>query len=339
MAYELPIDTGATLHAIKIVEATLNSCWALAEQLKVDVKTAIANAGGSYIDPNNPPEMVAAIVTPTSVTEPTVSIPAALAASDILADFNAEQQTLVIELATKFVAFQTAHFPNEPTTYNAGEQWLQDALANPNAGIPATVASQLLTDDSDRAALDASRAAADVIASFAARRYPLEPGAEVAALVEIEQKAQSEMSASSRKLTSLAIENMRFAVERVVGLRQVAMSSALEYIKALSIGGDQAARSVDTAYGAQSRLISAVSSYYGARTSAKELEFKGSSANAQMSQEAAKANLQSSLTTVDMRLKSLMQEADLLGRLGTALYNNAHISASTSAGFSESQQT
>lgn len=137
----------------------------------------------------------------------------------------------------------------------------------------------------------------------------------------------------------LSIENMRFAVEKVLTLRQTALAAACEYVKTLAFGMDQAGRVIDGGYGAQARLISAASSYFNAQTAARDLEFKGVMANATMDQEAQKANLQSRLTTVEQRLKSLVTEAETLGRLAAAYANNLHVQAGTTAGFSETMAT
>lgn len=339
MSYSLPIATGSPLYAIQLTEAVINTSWAEAEQQMANLSAAVANAGASFIDPDNPAEMIASVLTPATVTEPTVAIPSALQASDVIASFDSEQTALVAALVTKFTSFRSSFFPNEQTTYASGEQWLSDAIANPAAGIPASLASQLLSDDKDRILADASRASAEAIATFAGRRYPLPPGAAAAVAVDIGQKAQSEIAASSRKLATLAIENTRFAVDKVLSLRQEAMSAALDYVKTMAFGMDQAGKVVDGGYAAQSRLVSAAASYYGARATAKELEFKGTQSNAQMAQEAGKANLQSALTTMEARLKSLLVEAETIGRAATALYNNLHAQAGASASFSETQAT
>lgn len=335
----LPISTGSPLYAIQLAEAVINTCWQTAEEIKVEIQTAIANAGSSFIDPDNPPEMIAATVTPVSVTEPSVTIPDAVELSDIIASFDAEQTALVADLADKFTAFRVAYFPDEQSTYTSAEDWLRDSVANPSVGMPATVASQIWEDDRSRILADSSRASAEVLAVFAARRYPLPPGAAAAAVVEIEQKAQSELAASSRKVAVMSVEQMRFAIDKIVSLRQGAMAAALDYVKTLAFGMDMASKVVSGGYDAQSRLISAAAAFFNARTAAKDLEFKGDQVNAQLAQEAGKSNLQSALSTVEMRLKSLQQEADLLGRMAQALYNNLHASAGASASFSETQAT
>lgn len=339
MAYSLPIETGSPLYAMKMTEAVLNTCWQLAADLKVEMQTAIANAGSSFIDPDNPPEMIAAALNPVSVAEPTVSIPDTVDVADIIASFDEKQTSLANDLIARFSLFRRTYFPSEADLYSSAETWLQDAIADPTVGMPPAVAAQIWEDDRSRLLSDAARASADVISEFAGRRYPLPPGASTAAVAAIQRKAQEEVAASSRKVAIMSVEQMRFVVQQVLTLRQTAMASALDYVKTMAFGIDAASKVVDGAHGAQSRLISAAAAFFNARTQAKALEFKGSEINAQFEQEGAKANLQSALATVDARLKSLLQEAEIIGRLANALCNNLHASVGSSASFTEQQAT
>ena len=338
-AYSLPMDTGSPLYAIQLTEAVLNACWTLAGDIKTDLHTAIANAGSSFLDTNNPPEMIAATVNSLSVTEPAVSIPASSDVAAIIADFDSVQTSLVDDLVSRFAAFRATFFPGDGGAYSAAEAWLQSAIEDPAVGMPASVSDQIWEDDRSRILSDSSRATSAALETFAGRRYPLPPGAAAAVVLDIQHKAQEEIASSGRKVAMASVEQMRFAVQQALGLRQIAMSAALDYVKTMAFGMDMAGKVVDSGYGAQSQLISSAAAFFNARTNAKELEFKGEQMTAQFAQEAGKENLQSAMTTTEMRLKSLLQEAEVLGRCANALYNNLHASAGASASFQEQQAT
>lgn len=339
MANELPIDTGVTLFAGKFTEAILNTCWQQGLDLKAATLTAIADASGAYLDVEAPPAMTATAASAVTVTEPAVTIPSSLAVSDIIAQFSSTQTTQLTLLADKFTAFRASFFPDEGALYNSAEDWLQAAIDNPTAALPAAVATQLLEEDRSRILADSTRAQTAAVDALAVRRYPLPPGVAAAAVVQIQQKAQEEISASSRKLTVASIDQLRFVIDNVMKLRASAMSAALDYIKSLSLGTESANKIVDEGYGAQSRLISAAASYYSARTSAQELAYKGAQFNATQTQDAAKANLGAEMGIIEAKLKSLLQEAQTLGQMATAMFNNLHANAGMTASFTESQQT
>lgn len=232
-------------------------------------------------------------------------------------------------LSDKFVAFRSAYFPDESAAYTAAEDWLQASIAN-DAGLPADVASQVWEEDRSRILADAQRASDEVLAQFSTKRFPLPPGAAASAVLQIQQKSQDAIAESSRKVAVMSIENLRFAVEKTLNLRQLAMGATIEYIKALASGPDMASRLINVGYDAQSKLIGAVSQFYSARTDAAKLNYTAVQHNADLAIEASKLNQASDLTLIEDRLKALLAEAQSLAQMATSLYNNLHAQASAS---------
>ena len=225
-----------------------------------------------------------------SIVEPDVDIPSSQSAGDVMSMFDSKYLELVALLSDKFVAFRTAYFPDEQTAYTAAENWLQAAIANPDSGLPPAVAAQILTDDKDRVLAEASRASEAVLAQFAARRFPLPPGAAAAAVLDVANKAQDEIAASGRKIVMASLEQMRWVIGQVMTLRQSAMDSAIKYITALASGPEMASRLVGIGYDAQSKLISSASQFYNSRIAAAEATAKVSQFNANLGLEAAAKN-------------------------------------------------
>lgn len=314
--------------SIDTIAAVINAAWQQGNEKQTLFETKIANATSGWLDTETPPFMAAAVIPEMTVDEPVVSIPASVDVTDVMAQFDAKYAEIVGILSTKFTDFRTTYFPNEQGAYAAAESWLKAAAENPTQAIPATVADQILTDDSDRILADATRAQADVLATFAARRFPLPPGAAASAVLQIQQTAQDKIAESSRKVAVMSVEQMKFAVERLVSARQVAMSAAVQYIQALA-SPDMASNLVSTGYDAQSKLISAVAGFYNARTNAKQLTASIRQANAGFEQEAGKSNLQSELTLIEDRLKAMLTEAQAIAQMATALYNNISARAGT----------
>lgn len=329
-----------------------------------------------------------------TIVEPVVDIPSTMSATDVMTVFDSKYLELVALLADKFTTFRATYFPDESTTYGAAEAWLAAAIANPNGGLPVAVAAQLLEDDRSRALADAARATDAVLATFAARRFPLPTGAAAAAVLQIQQKGQGEIAAAGRKLTALSVEQMKFAIEKAMGLRQTAMSSAVEYIKAIASGPEMASRLVGVGYDAQSKLISSAASFYNARTEAKKAMSEVDKTNVTLSQQAdianksalqqadtannesiqkaeiasnqaiqqanqanqqfiqqasttnttlgiqvAEKNITFELQLVEERVKALMSEAQVLGQMASALFNNLNTGATMSASAGSSYNT
>lgn len=233
-------------------------------------------------------------------------------------------------LADKFTAFRNTYFPDEQATYNAAEDWLQAALANPH-GLDPSVEAQILTDDKDRVLGEAARASDTVLAQFATRRFPLPPGAAASAVLQINQKAQDEIAATSRKIVVASIEQMRWVIGQTLALRQSAMDAAVKYITALASGPEMASRLVNVGYDAQSKLISAASQFYNSRIAAAEASAKVSQFNVGTALQAAEKNQAAELTLIEDRLKALLTECQAIAQMATSLFNNVHASASVSA--------
>ena len=310
----------------------INATWDLANA-KYDTYeqkiAAITDAATGWLSTLAAPHITAGTVSDPTVVEPQVDIPSTQSASDIMNMFDTKYLELVAMLVDKFTAFQTTYFPDDSAVYTAAENWLQAAITNDH-GLPPAVAAQILTDDKDRIVADAARAADTVLAQFASRRFPLPPGAATAATIEIQQKAQDEIAASSRKLMMTSVEQLRWVVEKTLSLRQLAMDSAIKYITALASGPEMASRLVGVGYDAQSKLISAASQFYNSRVAAAELTSKVGQFNVSTALTAAEKNQAADLTLIEDRLKALLSETQALAQMTTAMLNNLHSSSGTS---------
>ena len=313
----------------------INESWSQANEKHAAFEAridAIADEATGWLSTQAAPTITAGTADAPTITEPAVDIPSSQSATDVMSLFDSKYLELVALLSDKFIAFRNTYFPDEANAYNAAEDWLQAALANPDSALPPSVAAQILTDDKDRILAEAARASDAVLARFAAMRFPLPPGAASSAVLQIQSKAQDEIAASSRKVVMTSIEQMRFVIQQVMGLRQSAMDSAIKYITALASGPEMASRLVGIGYDAQSKLISAASQFYNSRIAAAEVTAKVQQFNVSTGLEAASKNQAAELTLIEDRLKALLTECQALAQMATSMYNNLHASAGMSYG-------
>lgn len=316
----------------------INASWAMAceKVYAYDVKIdEITNEDTGWLGAHATPTISSDTVADPSVTEPTVDIPSSANASDVMSLFDTKYLELVGMLSTKFTDFRTAYFPDEQTAYTAAEDWLQEALSS-DTGLPDAVVTALLQDDEARILKDSARATDAVLQTFAARRFPLPPGAAASATLQIQQTAQDKIAESGRKIIAASIEQFRFLIPQMLSLRQLAMGTAVEYIKALASGPEMASRLVGIGYDAQSKLISAASQFYNSRTAVQELVAKTRQFNVQTALEASSKNQAAELTLIEDKLKALLTECQALAQMATALFNNLHTGATVSASGSDS---
>lgn len=319
--------------ATQIVADVINATWNAGIASKIDFQDSIvaakavidallANPGTSHI--------VAGSVSDISVTAPNVTIPTNIDTSSIIATFDAEQLALITQLQTKYLDFRNTYFPNEQATYAAAESWLQAAIADPS-GLPANVRAQLLSDAEAPIIADKLRAQDAVLSQFAARRFALPPDVAASAALQIEQKAQDAIAEAGRKITVLSVEQLRFVVKELTGLRGVAMDGMAKYIATLSTAPDTASKVVGIGYDAQSKLISAASDFYRADASAKEIVSKVAQYNNSLTLEAASKNQAADLTLIEAKIRAMLAEAQAVAQMTTALFNNVHTGATISS--------
>lgn len=311
------------------IEQIINATWAEAQANKAEFAAKLATALSGFLDTTNTPHITAGSVAIPAISEPAVSIPSTQSAGDVITEFGSQRLAIVAELIQKFSDFKVTYFPDEANAYIAAEDWLQAAIADPS-GLPPAVVAQIFGDDQARILEDKSRAQDAVIAQFAGRRFPLLPDVAASITMQIEQKAQDELAESSRKVALLSVEMQKFNVEKLLGLRGMAMDSAVKYISALASGQDIASKVIGVGYDAQSKLISAASSFYNARSQAAETMSKVAQYNNSTQLEAAAKNQMADMEMVKNKLNALLTDCEVIGRAMTALYNNLHVGSTMS---------
>ena len=315
--------------AREVVKAVINAAWNQGLTKQAEYTAKIGAAQSTFLDTTAAPHVTAGSVVAPTITAPAVDIPSTQSAGDIMTMFDTKYLAIMGELADRFTAFRASFFPDENNAYVAAENWLQAAIADPS-GLPSTVVAQIFGDDQARILEDKSRAQDAVIAQFAGRRFPLLPDVAASITMQIEQKAQDELAESSRKVALLSVEMQKFNVEKLLGLRGMAMDSAIKYISALASGQDIASKVIGVGYDAQSKLISAASSFYNARTQAAETLSKVAQYNNSTQLEAEAKNQMADMGMVKNKLNALLTDCEVIGRAMTALYNNLHVGSTMS---------
>lgn len=248
-------------NAIKIANSKAEQANQYAQQA-LTASTVIVNATPQLVEQS------------VNVGEPRVEIPFHVAGAD-----NTLYETLktqLVELATsKLADFFSTYFPNTCAWDNAME-WVCQTIANGGSGIPPGIENQIWERDRARILADADRAQEESTDTWAAKGYPLPPGAAVHSRLTIARAAQDKIAQSSRdaaiKHIDIIVENLRFAVQQGIQLRIASLNAAAQYIEAIMRGPALAAQMATSQVNAQAGLISAASSFYNARINVAQLE-------------------------------------------------------------------
>ena len=261
--------------------------------------------------------------------EPPVTIPLNASGVDG-ALYDSTYNQIVADLTDKFAGFFADYFPNE-CDYLQKAQTQLCSMFDGGTGIPAHVESQIWQRDRSRVLEDVGRARDDVLSTFAARGFPLPPGAAAHAMRLAEVDANNKIAQQSRdvaiKHVDLLIENIKFAVQNALDYRIKGIQAAAEYIKTLALGPEIAMKLATSAAGAQAQLISAASQYYRNRIAVEELKLDVLKFNAGTSAEVSMNNVREFSNRLKARTDTLAAAARAAGDQAAAALNAVHASA------------
>ena len=292
-----------------------------AEELVDDAITASLGGAGVIVQPT--PN------TPT-VVEPNVYIPSVAAGIDT-ALFDSTYRQIIDDLSGMFADFFTEYFPVNTALMAGVEAWLTRAVTTGGTGVNSAVEQQIWQRSRDRFSTDAAAASDEAVASWAARGFPLPPGAAVGAVLDIQRKRSAEIADQSREIAintfKTEIENIRFAIKTAIDYRVAAVSAAGDYIKALALGPQLATQLATAASDAQARLISAASQYYNARINVAQLAQAKNLAITDFNLSAATQSSQNAVSYSRLRADTAMAGAQALGQQASAALNAVNATA------------
>lgn len=292
-----------------------------AEQLGEDAISA--SMGAAWVNPTPTP------ATP-AVVEPNVHIPTSATGVDG-ALFDSTYQRIINDLSGKYAAFLTEFFPINGGLMAGVEDWLTRAVTTGGTGVNADVEAQIWQRDRDRITTDAASASDEAVAAWAARGFPLPPGAANASLQAIARKRTADIAAQGREVAINAfrveIENVRFAVTTAVSYRSQAVQAAGDYIRAMALGPQLATQLATTATDAQGRLISAATGYYRARIDVAQLAQQRNLAITDFNLRAATVSSQNAVNYSQLRANTAVGVAQSLGQQAAAALNAVNATA------------
>lgn len=253
---------------------------------------------------------------------------------DALGNFNDAQKKFHDQLVGDLTDFLNEYFPNNPTLTEKALERLMDMLDG-KTGIPTEIEDQIWQRDRARVLNEVDRAVDEALSTFAARRFPMPPGAATHAVYLAQVEAQDKIAQHSRdvaiKQAEIVLENIKWAVEQAINLRFKAISAALDYIKTLAQGAEIGVRFVEITQAAQIALIKASTELFTSQLRVDELVLDAQIKTATFDLEVAKTELTVKMNKIEARVKALTELARSLGTQTAAALNVLHASASVQA--------
>lgn len=318
------------MSAEQLVENIINNAIATAEaksdsadRLARDAKNVSGRSAGGHVTPP-----------PLNMTvrngDPGVNIPKNATGVDS-ALYNSTQNKIIQDLSDKFTGFFATYFPNECNALAEAQRWMCDVLTEGGTGIKPHVEDQIWQRERARTLSEVRRASEEVLSTFAARGFPLPPGAANHAMQQAQQEAQDKIAASSRdraiKQAEMEIENIKFVVQQALDYRVKGIAAAAEYMKTLALGPDIAMKLATSAADAQAKLISSAASYYSARNTIAQIEADLHKTAGSLVIDAGRIRATSAQTELTTESTTIASLAQAMGSQAAAALNAVHASA------------
>ncbi|MGA0610109.1 hypothetical protein [Caldimonas sp. KR1-144] len=314
--------------------AVVGEVFTLANQVASELRddalsrtdAAIAAAGGAL------PNVVVPIIEGSFPIPAVPSLPTPMSPAEATAYLNQLADQVEQLIRDGLVQFFSDYFPLGDELELAGE-WIERVLTQGGAINP-TIEAQLWERERARLLADAQRQEDEAVALWAARGYPLPPGAALAAVEQIRRTTQQQIAAASRdvaiKTFETEVQLAQRAVELAINLRTSAIQSASEYIKTLALGPQLGVEYASTLADAQAKLAGAASDFYRAQVQAAEIPVRVATANAEFKMRGEELRVRGSLENLGQRVQAAMAAAQSLGTQAAAALNGLHASASIS---------
>ena len=262
--------------------------------------------------------------------EPPITIPQNATGLDS-ALYDSIYARIQADMTEKFADFFTEFFPNECNALGAAQEWMCRVLTQGGSGLRPEIEQQIWQRDRSRVLQAADTAGQNVLATFAARGFPLPPGAAQHQISLAQQQAFDGMAESSRALAirqmELELENIRFCVTTALAYRVQGVAAAAEYLKLLALGPEIASRMATAASDAQARLISAASTYYNSRLRVEELRLQARSPIIGIDHDRQKFTMDAAIQRANIRAQTAAAVAASMGTQAAAALNAIHASA------------
>lgn len=247
--------------------------------------------------------------------------------------YDSVRLALEAALDGKLQQFLEDFFP-DGNYYSRALDWLERTLTDGGSGINAEVERQLWERDRARVMGETARLEDEAAATWAARRFPLPPGALTGQINQIRLEAARQLAAQSRDVAIKAweaeLENTRLAVQQVLDLRVKAVAAAGDYIKTLMLGPQLASELAMSQVDARIKIAQALTSLYASEVQAQEPAVRMVLSRADIKARVGEANLRAEMSALEARVQAAMAYAQMLGNMAAAGVNGLSAQASIS---------
>lgn len=314
---------------IAIIEQIISNAMLKADEYSYEADEAahkiIREQIGMYLEPPNP-----SIGFAVEAVEPDVP-----EVSDTIVGYEAQLEKIVALLSDQLAGFFARYYPLAADAYDEASAWLVNQITNGGAGVNEQVAAELWQRARERIIRDGRRVENQIATGYAAKGYMIPPGAMTA---KMEEARFQQLTATGEAATAVAskmfdaeVDMIKFAVDAAVKARQMAMSAAADYIRAVASAPDSAVRTYNMKDENRARMIAAAADWYRARLSRDEIVLKSKLSEKEIDYKIYEHRRTQATRNDDVRVRALASAADVYARTASAALSSLNSIVSTAA--------
>ena len=312
---------------IAIIEQIISNAMLKADEYSYEADEAahkiIREQIGMYLEPPNP-----SIGFAVEAVEPDVP-----EVSDTIVGYEAQLEKIVALLSDQLAGFFARYYPLAADAYDEASAWLVNQITNGGAGVNEQVAAELWQRARERIIRDGRRVENQIATGYAAKGYMIPPGAMTA---KMEEARFQQLTATGEAATAVAskmfdaeVDMIKFAVDAAVKARQMAMSAAADYIRAVASAPDSAVRTYNMKDENRARMIAAAADWYRARLSRDEIVLKSKLSEKEIDYKIYEHRRTQATRNDDVRVRALASAADVYARTASAALSSLNSIVST----------
>lgn len=308
---------------------TMNAMWDNAQN-KADAaienaNTALALAG--------PAAQVAGVELDKSYLPPALPEFPPFDPNNAQALYQSQREYLLQLIENSMAQFILQYLPPD-SFFQDAYNWATRALTTGGTGINVNVEQALWQRGRDRILMDSTRAEREADSVWAARGFPMPPGALLGQRLEIQLDAGRKLAEVNRDITiksfEAELENVRLAFKEVIDFRKASLDSALDYVKTIMLGPQLAATIMGDVLRIQTELMRNITALYSAQVAALEPNVRLAIADADLQMRAQQLNQSAQNTVLSEKVRVAMGAVQILASQSAAGINAIGARASIS---------
>lgn len=251
----------------------------------------------------------------------------------IINDYSREAKREILAFKNDFEDFVDEYFPIDDLMVEF--KTAVRSLLNGKLGIPDHVEYQIWERDRSRVVQDAKRVQEEVLAVFAARGFPLPPGAAAHAIRLSAVEAQNKIAQHSRdvaiKQADIALQSVQAGLTSVIQMRQAAIGLVGEFVRGRAGIGNSVVPLLTGRIDAYTKLQGIANDFYRARIDAEKTMVDVGLKEAELRKDIAIAEGAFVVDRYKALTETISRAASAVSDQAAAALNAIHASASVSA--------